>query len=636
MRLVLVVPFVLLIVVTAGTIGTLSLYNGQRAVSDLVTQSMIKLSTAVEQQLNSYAALTDQITQQNADLIEIDLLDLEDLDKLGQHFWMQAQRFPDISYIYYTSVTGQVVGAGRWLEGEGIVINEISPRTANRDKVYRTDNRGNRIEVIDVYDYDPLADSAYQRTIQLNRANWTELEVIEEYGNYAAVNFNRPIFNQDETLVGVIAVDLLVAEVSHFLRDTQFSPFGRIFVMQRDGLLVGQSISGATLTTVENKPQILHAIDSPDFIIRTAARHLQNQFGSFENIREKQSSIVSADGKFLSGMLYQRQFVEVFPWQDKFGLDWLVVITMPESVFSARIVENNRMTVLLCLSALVVAIFAGIYTSRWITEPIWHLRRASEAIASGELRQTIGNQRIYELEKLAESFNKMAKQLQESFTALERLNIEQDQRVKQRTLDLAQANKWLQNEIHERKQVEQSLEIANQELRQLARLDGLTRIANRRWFDEWLLWEWQRLAREQLPLSLILIDVDDFKQYNDCYGHQLGDECLIQIAQSIVPVAERTTDLVARYGGEEFAVILPDTAPQGAIVVAEQIQQNIWALKIPHKQSRVRAIVSVSLGVASLVPKPKTSPVTLLKLADQALYTAKRQGRDRYAVSWKC
>jgi len=188
-------------------------------------------------------------------------------------------------------------------------------------------------------------------------------------------------------------------------------------------------------------------------------------------------------------------------------------------------------------------------------------------------------------------------------------------------------------DITERKRLEDSLKVANDQLEQLVTFDGLTHIANRRKFDDYLMHEWQRLERSQAVLSLILFDVDFFKHYNDCYGHQAGDACLIQIAQAAQDVVNRPADLVARYGGEEFAVILPNTDQQGALVVAENIQHAIRALAIPHERSQVGAIVSISLGIASTVPTPDTLPDILITLADRALYTAKQQGRDRYSVS---
>lgn len=204
--------------------------------------------------------------------------------------------------------------------------------------------------------------------------------------------------------------------------------------------------------------------------------------------------------------------------------------------------------------------------------------------------------------------------------------------VSQRTIELAQANRLLQQEIQERKQAEQALQRANQALQRLATVDGLTQVANRRCFDERLQQEWYRLGRDQQPLALILFDVDYFKAYNDHYGHLAGDTCLVQIAQAATTAVNRSADLLARYGGEEFAVILPNTDQAGAIAIAERIQQTIRALAIPHEQSGISPMVTVSLGIASLIPSDKHSPDVLVALTDHALYAAKQQGRDRYTV----
>lgn len=173
----------------------------------------------------------------------------------------------------------------------------------------------------------------------------------------------------------------------------------------------------------------------------------------------------------------------------------------------------------------------------------------------------------------------------------------------------------------------QQLAEANRVLQGLVFQDGLTGVANRRRFDEYLLQEWQRMAREQQPLSLILTDIDHFKAYNDTYGHQAGDDCLKQVAQAVESVAKRTADLVARYGGEELAVILPNTALVGALTVAEEIREQVAALHIRHSRG-VNGWVTLSAGVASLIPNPLTSPDFLINSADKALYHAKANGRN--------
>jgi diguanylate cyclase (GGDEF)-like protein len=188
-------------------------------------------------------------------------------------------------------------------------------------------------------------------------------------------------------------------------------------------------------------------------------------------------------------------------------------------------------------------------------------------------------------------------------------------------------------DISNRKKMELELQAANEKLRLIANIDGLTQIANRRRFDDYLQVEWQRHQRENKPLALILIDIDYFKNYNNHYGHQGGDDCLIQVAQTLAKVPKRATDLVARYGGEEFVAILPNTKTEQALIVAESMKKAIAALNIPHAQSNINKKISISLGVASLIPGPENCLEDLIFQADQVLYLAKNQGRDRVGIN---
>lgn len=196
---------------------------------------------------------------------------------------------------------------------------------------------------------------------------------------------------------------------------------------------------------------------------------------------------------------------------------------------------------------------------------------------------------------------------------------------------LQQQNRQLQKEIQQRHQAEAALQNANQELHRLATLDGLTQVANRRRFDQYLHKVWQILVREHLPLSLLMCDVDFFKRYNDSKGHQAGDECLYQVAQSMKLAVKRPADLVSRYGGEEFAVILPNTNAEGAISVAQEIQQSIKALGLIHPQSPISPYITLSIGASCTIPGQQVFPESLLAAADRALYQAKQSGRDRTA-----
>lgn len=183
------------------------------------------------------------------------------------------------------------------------------------------------------------------------------------------------------------------------------------------------------------------------------------------------------------------------------------------------------------------------------------------------------------------------------------------------------------------RELQMELEKSNAELQMLSSLDGLTGIANRRRFDEFVNNECLRSARENTVLSLILIDIDYFKPYNDNYGHLAGDGCLRQVASALNEVVNRPADLVARYGGEEFVVVLPNTDVDGAVKLAEVLCKKIRSLNIPHAHSEVSEHLTISLGITSKVACEGSSPTDLIAMADEALYQAKESGRDRYVIS---
>lgn len=210
--------------------------------------------------------------------------------------------------------------------------------------------------------------------------------------------------------------------------------------------------------------------------------------------------------------------------------------------------------------------------------------------------------------------------------------------LRQRVRRILQAG-WAMTELrqtmeHERLLMEQ-LELANRELRRLASIDSLTQLANRRCFDEFLHQEWQRLKREQSFLSLLLLDIDFFKSYNDTYGHQLGDECLRRVASLLEQTIKRPADLAVRYGGEEFAVILPNTPLEGAIHIAKEIHTKVQVAAIAHRGSAISNHLTLSCGVATIIPSNQSSLEDLISSADQALYQAKLQGRNQIAVQFR-
>ncbi len=194
-------------------------------------------------------------------------------------------------------------------------------------------------------------------------------------------------------------------------------------------------------------------------------------------------------------------------------------------------------------------------------------------------------------------------------------------------------------EVEERKRVEDKLmqavktaEKMAEKMKIISSIDGLTGISNRRFFDETYEREWNRAKREKQPISLILLDIDFFKLYNDNYGHLAGDECLRQVALTITGFVKRPTDFFARFGGEEFVIILPNTKSKGAVKLAKSLRLGLENREIIHAYSSASDFVTASFGVSTTVPDNGMDPEHLIKFADEALYNAKKDGRNRVIV----
>lgn len=184
-------------------------------------------------------------------------------------------------------------------------------------------------------------------------------------------------------------------------------------------------------------------------------------------------------------------------------------------------------------------------------------------------------------------------------------------------------------DIGERKKTEEKLSILQKELEDLSFKDGLTGVANRRRFDAVMEVEWGNALRTQLPLSLILLDIDYFKQYNDHYGHLQGDECLRRVGKALSGAATRPRDFIARFGGEEFVLVLPETDVPSALTVAERCRSLLLQEQIPHEKSRVSEFLTISLGVGTIVPSPREEMMGFVEMVDSRLYLAKQAGRNR-------
>jgi diguanylate cyclase (GGDEF)-like protein len=262
---------------------------------------------------------------------------------------------------------------------------------------------------------------------------------------------------------------------------------------------------------------------------------------------------------------------------------------------------------LVSLGILCFSILMSIICSKALLQPIRMLIMATERVIDGNFDIKINNGRNDEIGRLINIFNQMILKIKGYMAGLrlaneqlEKANIDLEQKVQQRT----------------------------KQLELLSNLDGLTGIANRRKMDDYLNHEWKFALRNRQPLSLIILDIDFFKNYNDTYGHPAGDACLKKIVKALSGSLKRSTDFAARYGGEEFVVILGNTAQTGAAEIAEEIRKVVEDLHIPHASSPFSSSVTISLGISTLVSFTNTSLPGFIKSADEALYAAKQSGKN--------
>ncbi|MFN6480447.1 ATP-binding protein [Nostoc sp. DedQUE07] len=428
LQIVLIVPFLIQIFAAVSLVGYLSFKNGQRAVNDLAEQLIERTSDVVDEHLKSYLSIPQTLNQINADAIHRGLLDVGDRKTLGKYFWDQMQAY-DLTYIGIGLTTGEGLGVARY-DGKTITIDDWTAKLSNNTSTYATDDRGNRTQINTRWTWNNFTESWYTQPIAAGKPIWAKIVTANlPTGPYISASASRPIYDSQNRLLGMIATDIHLLKLSDFLRNLNISQSGRVFLLERDGTLIASSGTEKPFVVVNQKIRRLHSIDSSDPIIQNVGRHFQTSgFGS-----------ITQDTDFQLEMEGKRHYVHVLPWREKYGLNWLMVVSVPENTFMTQINANTRITIALCFGALVIASVMGVFTSYWIVRPILRLNWASEAMASGNFNQTLETSPIQELNSLSNSFNQMAGQLHESFSALEKSKEELEERVEERTTELKNA-----------------------------------------------------------------------------------------------------------------------------------------------------------------------------------------------------
>ncbi|MBD2182790.1 ATP-binding protein [Aerosakkonema funiforme] len=421
LRQVLLIPFAIQIFGAVGLTGYLSFHNGQKAVNDLASQLHNEVSVRIQQKIANYLDAPRKVNQINIKAMRGGYWSIEDFDSQRKQCWELVQIFyPSVNLCGFGSNQGLNTSVER--VGNDFLLN-TTDKVSRDFRTYALDREGNPTKLLSaVKNYDARNRPWYIAAQRAGKSVWSS--VFPHFVNKKLIiSLSEPVYDKTKKLLGVVFTYRTLSEISEFLKSIKVSKSGQIFVIDRAGLLVASSAdeNSSNIANDSQEEQQL-AINSSNQLIRLTAQHLKNRFGKVAKAKSEQLEF------FING---KRQFVQVTPLRDDQGLDWLIVVVVPEADFMERIHQNTRHTIFLCLGALAVSTVLGIFTSRWITQPIYQLSEASRTLAkqaananlaNGELDNFVKVKSIDELAVLAESFNQMARQLKESFASLSAKN----------------------------------------------------------------------------------------------------------------------------------------------------------------------------------------------------------------------
>jgi len=509
---------------------------------------------------------------------------------------------PELTALNFGFEDGHHIGVNRSLANGVLHTSVITSGSTPLRDVYSVSEDGQR-DLFLFQDPNPFIPSTrpwYKSAVQQGKPSWYPIyrfatsEIADVTGNFG-IGYSMPVLDDKNRLIGAISSDIALGQISRYLNLLPLGEGGVVFVANAQNQMVGISNNMPLFYRQENQNdktgslQLVHFDNNASPLIRAAGDRLL-KLGTGTSYFTVQGANYVED---------------VREFQSTSGLTLKVVVLLPETQFFPMI-RSDMKSVLFFVSVIMLVGMALILLLAFrLSRPIVQMTQWVQQLnqGNGDTVNAANAPKDYpvtEIRQLRASFSSMALNLHETVSTLE-------ERVARRTAEL---------------------ELANSNLFELSNTDGLTGIPNRRKFDEVLTSEWNRATRTGQPLVLALIDVDWFKKYNDHNGHLAGDDCLRSVAGVLKAKIRRSSDLVARYGGEEFAIISPGINKINANEMANIICRAIAASNLPHAMSPF-GVITVSIGVALIVPGINIAKETLIQAADEALYHAKDSGRNQ-------
>jgi signal transduction histidine kinase len=431
----LTVPFLLQIVAVAGLTGGLSWLNAQKSVYELTAKLQDEISSGILLELTTYLAAPQLATRISNDAVQLGQLNLRDMPSLEHYLFTQLTQFKSISGIWIGTEQGNYRSVNR--RGQ-LRLQGSDQEDGGRVYDYALNGMGDRGALLESFVTQPAQSMKwYEAAVKARKPTWSP---IFQTADNQDLSFNAsfPIYDPETgDLVGVASAGVVLSKINAFLKNLQVSESGLVFVVEHDGKLVGTSASQPVYQRFQGKGNTarlerINAVDSRDPLIKATAQFLIKRYGDFTRVIADQRLNFIKNG--------DRNFVKVVPFRDELGLDWLIVVVVPENDFMAQINTNTRTTFWLCAAAVLVTLLLGVIGSNWVAQPLLLLSRASRAIAEGDLYQRIPEKTpIKEMQVTAHAFNQMAERLTASFEQIEAANANLEGQVSDRTAQLMQA-----------------------------------------------------------------------------------------------------------------------------------------------------------------------------------------------------
>lgn len=594
----LVIPFVLLTSISISITGYFTWKYTQESILELGAQLSKKSATDAQEKINHMLEQSYRTNLIIKEALRNNFIQKGERDKLLNYirnivieqkkYDMVGFGFPNGTY------SGYVYSPQGWLQKEESSLGPDRPYTTYKITLNKH-NQEIKTQIHLRKNYDARVRPWFKEALRSPTPIWSS--VFSMFGSQRlGTTLSEAIYNDQNEFLGIVSTDLTFKDLGEKLDSIRLTPNSVIFITDNKGHLIAYNS-----TDNKNIKKLFKLEDSDHELIRKSYKSISR----IETTQPSKSTFkeLSINNKT------EKYFIHFSPYPYSQGLDWNIGVIIPERDFLERVNKIKSYIVYIWIGSFLASLLIGVFVTTLISKSIQNLQNHAMNISNIK-KPNLENYKIKEVYNLAKTLFELSEKVKQTLGSLKKTNEGLESMVLVRTQELSEANQRLQH---------------------LSNTDNLTKLPNRRYFEETLDEELDNLKQGKINnLSLLMCDIDFFKQYNDTYGHQAGDECLEQVA-TLVKHSTRKSDTVARYGGEEFIVILPGANQQVAQRVAQSIIDQLANENIAHSGSAILPRVSISIGISALTDnKSLMTKATIIEQADKALYEAKSQGRNRY------